>query len=118
MYSLVARETPKNGMTIGYTMRRGLTLLQAEILRDVYVEEGILKGDQTKAKFADIPLFAVPLSALSDIKEYIIEADTLRVHIDNCIGNEKFIHGDRAIHVKCLREMLADWKEYWYDIII
>lgn len=118
MYSLVAREAPKNGMTIGYTLRRGLTLLQAEILRDVYLKEGILKGNQTKAKFEDTPLFAVPLSALSDIKEYIIEADTLSVHIDNCIGNVKFIYGEQGLHIQHLREMLGDWKEYWYDIII
>lgn len=116
MYSVVAKEFPKNGMTIGYSMRRDLTLLQAEIYREVYITEGPTAGDKYKLKKEGTVMFSMPLSALTNIKEYVIEADTKITNISNCVGNVRFIYGVEGNHIAYLKQFLADWEDFWEDL--
>ena len=116
MYSVVAKEFPKNGITIGYSMRRDLTLLQAEICKDIYITEGPTAGDKYKLKKEGTVMFSMPLSALSNIKDYVIEADTKITNISNCVGNIRLIYGVEGKHIAHLKELLADWKDFWEDL--
>lgn len=114
MYSLVGRQAPKDGVTIGYNLREDLTLLQATILRDVAVNYGITTCCNTIVKHWGEARHCFP--NMDEIKEFIIEPDSLIKHIDNCTGNRRLVFAKEGEHLKNLKDMLADWDEFWSDI--
>lgn len=120
MYKIFAL-SDDNKFTIRFLAESEIpSLLQAILLKERYDTVGIVQVEKEyyeQGGTEDKASLSLPLTQLHKVTEYIIEKDNKIDYIDQSIGHVKMpTNLSVREHIKHLRNIIADFTEYWEDI--